>query len=231
MISQTARPAVVLLSGGLDSATIAAIARHDGFDVHALTFRYGQRHLIEVAAAARVAAAAGVVRHTVVDIDMGMFGGSALTDPDAHLGGPVDGAPVTYVPARNTVFLSYALALAETVGAIDLFIGANAADRDGYPDCRLEYLAAFERVARLGTWLGARGHGIRVHAPLISMSKAAVITLGLALGVDYSLTHTCYDPNSHGHPCARCDACLLRARGFAEAGYPDPAGDWPAAAR
>jgi 7-cyano-7-deazaguanine synthase len=224
----TTRHAVLLLSGGMDSATTGAIARRDGYELHALSFRYGQRHAIELEAAGRVAASLGVVRHAILDIDLAAFGGSALT---AGIDVPKDrplalmdaGIPVTYVPARNTIFLSFALAWAETLGASDLFIGANAVDYSGYPDCRPEYLRAFEAMARLGTKMGAEGRAITVHAPLIAMSKAEIVAQGRALGVDFSLTRTCYDPTSRGEACGRCDACLLRLKGFAEAGLPDPA--------
>lgn len=224
----TARRAVLLLSGGMDSATTGAIARRDGYELYALSFRYGQRHAIELEAARRVAASLGVIRHAVLDIDLGAFGGSALT---AGIDVPKDrplalmdaSIPVTYVPARNTIFLSFALAWAETLGASDLFIGANAVDYSGYPDCRPEYLQAFEAMARLGTKMGAEGRPIVVHAPLIRMSKAEIVAQGRALGVDFSLTRTCYDPTALGEACGRCDACRLRLKGFAEAGLADPA--------
>ena len=216
--------AVVLLSGGLDSTTTLAIARRDGFAPHAMTFRYGQRHQQEVDAARRVSAAAGIVRHIIVDIDLRIFGGSALT---SDIGVPKDresteGIPVTYVPARNTIFLSYALAWAEVLDARDIFLGVNAVDYSGYPDCRPEYIAAFERMANLATRAGIEGRGISVRAPLIHLSKAQIITLGAGLGVDYSLTTSCYDPDDDGTACGHCDACLLRLKGFAEAGLQDP---------
>ena len=226
-------PAVVLLSGGLDSTTVLAIARRDGFDPHALSFRYGQRHAVELAAARRVADALGAVKHVVVPIDLSVFGGSALT---ADIAVPKDradeemshGIPVTYVPARNTVFLSIALAWAEVLGAFDIFVGVNAVDYSGYPDCRPEYVAAFEAMANLATRAGVEGAGrFRVRAPLLAMTKAEIIRAGLALGVDYSLTLSCYDPSPAGAPCRRCDACALRAKGFLEAGVPDPALDRP----
>jgi len=229
-------PAVVLLSGGLDSATVLAIARRDGYAPHALSFRYGQRHAQELAAASRVAVALGAVRHVVATIDLALFGGSALT---ADLEVPKDrsaaemekGIPVTYVPARNTVFLSFALAWAEVLGAFDLFLGVNALDYSGYPDCRPEYVAAFEAMANLATRAGVEGTGrFRVQAPLLAMTKAEIIRTGLALGVDYSLTLSCYDPSPGGAPCRRCDACVLRAKGFLEAGVPDPALDRPGSA-
>jgi 7-cyano-7-deazaguanine synthase len=220
-------PAVVLLSGGLDSATVLAVARAEGYAVHALSFRYGQRHSVEVDAAQRVAAAQGVVRHVVADVDLRMFGGSALTDDiDVPHHASADdlgaGIPATYVPARNTVFLSVALAWAETLGAGDIFIGVNALDYSGYPDCRPEYLQAFERMANLATRAGARGRRLRIHAPLIELTKAEIIARGLALGVDYSLTRSCYDPDSQGRGCGTCAACLLRREGFAGLGMEDP---------
>lgn len=218
-------PAIVLLSGGLDSATVAAMASRDGFDVYAMSFRYGQRHAVELDAAAKVAAAIGVMEHRIVDIDLRAFGGSALTaDIDVPKSG-VDEAtiPVTYVPARNTIFLSFALAWAEVVGASDVFIGVNALDYSGYPDCRPEYLAAFETMARLATKAGVDGRPLRIHAPLVAMTKAEIIRAGTELGVDYGLTISCYDPTPDGAACGLCDACRLRAKGFAEAGIADPA--------
>ncbi len=223
---------MVLLSGGLDSSTVLAMAQRAGFACHCLSFRYGQRHTYELDAARRVAASAGVVDHRIADIDLGLFGGSALTD--ANIAVPKDrptdamaqGIPVTYVPARNTIFLSFALAFAETIGAYDLFIGVNALDYSGYPDCRPEYIAAFESLANLATRAGVEGdvaHRFKVHTPLIAMTKAQIILAGAALGVDYALTHTCYDPDETGRACGRCDACVLRLRGFAEAGLRDPA--------
>jgi 7-cyano-7-deazaguanine synthase len=215
--------AVVLLSGGLDSTTTLAVAKRDGFAPHAMTFRYGQRHEQEVDAARRVARAAGVAQHVVVDIDLRVFGGSALTSDitvpkDRE---PMAGVPVTYVPARNTIFLSYALAWAEVIDARDIFLGVNAVDFSGYPDCRPEYIAAFERMANLATRAGIEGRGPRIRAPLIQLSKAQIITLGASLGVDYSLTTSCYDPDE-GAACGHCDACLLRLKGFAGAGLRDP---------
>jgi 7-cyano-7-deazaguanine synthase len=218
--------AVVLLSGGLDSATAAAIARSDGFDLYALTLSYGQRHAVEIEAARRVASSLGVVRQVELGVDLSAFGGSSLTD---DIGVPKDRAldaadiPSTYVPARNTVFLSLALAWAEVLGAADIFVGVNALDYSGYPDCRPEYIEAFERMAALATKAGVEGGRFRIHAPLIRMTKAEIITRGVALGVDYGLTHSCYDPAPDGRPCGHCDSCLLRAKGFAEAGRPDPA--------
>jgi 7-cyano-7-deazaguanine synthase len=218
--------AVVLLSGGLDSYTAAAIARSEQrFELYALTIQYGQRHARELESARAVARALGVERHLELAIDLRAIGGSSLTadlpvprdrDPDAS------DIPATYVPARNTVFLSVALGWAETLGAHDLIIGVNALDYSGYPDCRPEFIAAFERLAKLATREGVEGAAFHVHAPLIHMSKADIIRRGLALGVDYGLTHSCYDPVTDGAPCGRCDSCVLRARGFREAGVPDP---------
>lgn len=229
--------AVVLLSGGLDSATVLAIARHDGYEAHALSFRYGQRHDIELAAARRVAQALGVARHEVAEINLRVFGGSALT---ADIEVPhhervedldVSEIPVTYVPARNTIFLSFALAWAETLGASDVFIGVNALDYSGYPDCRPEYIEAFEEMANLATKAGVEGRQrLRIHTPLIELTKAQTIECGLGLGVDYSLTHSCYDPGLDGRACGTCDSCLLRSRGFAELGLVDPALASPAGA-
>jgi 7-cyano-7-deazaguanine synthase len=219
--------AVVLLSGGLDSTTTLAIARRDHV-VHAMSFRYGQRHAPEIEAARKAAARFDVAHHVVVDIDLRVFGGSALTadidvpkDRDAaEITGSI---PVTYVPARNTIFLSYALALAEVVSARDIFIGVNAVDYSGYPDCRPEYIAAFERVANLGTKGGVDGSNpISIRAPLMHMTKSEIVTAGLALGVDYAETISCYDPTDDGRACGRCDACQLRRKGFSEAGVPDP---------
>jgi 7-cyano-7-deazaguanine synthase len=218
--------AVVLLSGGLDSYTAAAIAKSElGFDLYALTIQYGQRHLQELEAARAVARALGVARHLELPIDLRAVGGSSLT---ADLPVPRDrqsdanDIPSTYVPARNTIFLSIALGWAETLGAQDLVIGVNALDYSGYPDCRPEFIAAFERLANLATRAGVEGGRFRVHTPLIDLSKGDIIRRGLALGVDYGLTHSCYDPVENGAPCGRCDSCLLRARGFREAGVPDP---------
>lgn len=227
--STVRRAAVVLLSGGLDSATAAAVARAEGFRLFALSVDYGQRHQFELAAARRVAESLDVVRHVVTSVDLGQFGGSALTAE--AIGVPLDrddaeisrGIPVTYVPARNTVFLALALGYAEVVGAADLFLGVNAIDYSGYPDCRPEFIAAFERLANLATKAGVEGTlAFRVHAPLIKMTKADIIRLGTELGVDYGLTHSCYAPNAEGIACGRCDACHLRRKGFAEAGIVDP---------
>ena len=220
-------PAVVLLSGGLDSTTVLAIAKSQGYAPYALSFRYGQRHVVELDAARRVADTQGVERHVIADIDLRVFGGSSLTsdlavpkhDTAAEL---TDEIPSTYVPARNTIFLSFALAYAETVGAHDIFIGVNALDYSGYPDCRPEYIEAFQNMANLATKAGVNGQRLTIHTPLISMTKAQIVTAGVELGVDYSLTSSCYDPNSSGHPCGRCDSCLLRLKGFAEAGQTDP---------
>jgi 7-cyano-7-deazaguanine synthase len=223
------RPAVVLLSGGLDSTTVLAIARTEGYEPYALSFRYGQRHSVELEAARRVAAAQGVARHVIADIDLRVFGGSALTDdidvPHHDSADDLgDGIPVTYVPARNTVFLSFALAWAETLGASDVFIGVNALDYSGYPDCRPEYIAAFEQMANLATKAGVEGRQrLKIHTPLIDLTKAQIIECGLTLGVDYGLTHSCYDPDPGGRACGRCDSCLLRGRGFAQLGMDDPA--------
>ena len=220
--------AVVLLSGGVDSTTTAAIARRQGFEVHALSFHYGQRHAVELEAARRVVAHLGIRRHVVLEIDLRAFGGSALTsDLAVPLDTPMDqiGAriPATYVPARNTIFLSFALAWAETLDAHDIFIGANALDYSGYPDCRPEYIAAFERMANLATRAGVeRGARLTIHAPLISLSKREIIAQGRALGIDYGLTSSCYDPAPDGSACGHCEACLLRLKGFEEAGVNDP---------
>jgi 7-cyano-7-deazaguanine synthase len=220
--------AVVLLSGGLDSATALAIAQREGYEAYALSFDYGQRHVFELEAARRVARAAQVRQHIVFPLNLRSFGGSALT---ADLAVPKDraeaemshGIPVTYVPARNTIFLSIALGWAESLGISDIFIGVNALDYSGYPDCRPEYLNAFELMANLGTKAGVEGKSTwRIHAPLIQMTKAEIIRTGTALGVDYSLTHSCYDPDSAGRSCGRCDSCRLRLKGFAEAGLTDP---------
>ncbi|MFA7235577.1 MAG: 7-cyano-7-deazaguanine synthase [Phycisphaeraceae bacterium] len=254
------KPAVVLLSGGLDSATVLAIARHEGFAVHALSFDYGQRHRIELAAARDIAASLGVASHRYVTIDLRCFGHSALTDDipvpkdrdvgneglrelgnegireDASIGSasaphslipsipqslssPI---PITYVPARNTIFLSYALAMAEVLGAADIFIGVNAIDYSGYPDCRPEFIDAFQRTARLATKAGVEGSPITIHAPLIHLTKVQIIRRGLDLGVDYSLTHSCYDPSHDGRPCGHCDSCQLRQQAFAQLGMTDP---------
>ena len=225
----TDRPrAVCLISGGLDSATTAAIARAEGFELFALSVDYGQRHRFELDAARRIAESLGAARHVTVSVNLDQFGGSALTDAiDVPLDRSDDqistGIPITYVPARNTVFLSLALGYAEVVGAADLFIGVNAVDYSGYPDCRPEFIAAFEQLANLATKAGVEGTtSFRIHTPLIHMTKAEIIRRGTELGVDYSLTHTCYAPNERGISCGRCDACQLRLKGFAEAGLEDP---------
>jgi 7-cyano-7-deazaguanine synthase len=217
-------PAVVLLSGGLDSATVAAMARRDGFALHAMSFRYGQRHAVELDAAAKVAVASGALEHRIVDIDLRAFGGSALTaDIDVPKGGVEAGTiPVTYVPARNTIFLSFALAWAEVLEAGDIFIGVNALDYSGYPDCRPEYLDAYAAMARLATKAGVEGRPLEIHAPLIAMTKAEIIRTGVELGVDYSMTISCYDPSATGGACGECDSCRLRRKGFADARVPDP---------
>jgi 7-cyano-7-deazaguanine synthase len=225
----TGSPAVVLLSGGLDSATALAVACDQGYRPYALSFRYGQRHKIELLAAQRVAESVGVEGHVIADIDLRVFGGSALTSDVAlphhdRVEDLDDGIPITYVPARNTIFLSFALAWAETLGAEDVFIGVNALDYSGYPDCRPEYIEAYERMANLATKAGVEGaQHLRIHTPLIDLTKAQIIELGRSLGVDYSLTHSCYDPSPVGDPCRRCDSCLLRQKGFSELGLADPA--------
>lgn len=222
------RSAVCLLSGGLDSATTAAIAQSQGYQVFALSFRYGQRHSAELHAARSVAQTLGVAKHVIADIDLRQFGGSALTDDldvPKHRSADAmqDGIPITYVPARNTVFLSFALAWAEVLQAQDIFIGVNAVDYSGYPDCRPEYIRAYETMARLATKAGIEGAALRIHTPLIDLTKADIIRTGLQLGVDYGQTLSCYDPGPEGQPCGACDSCLLRAQGFAQAGVADPA--------
>ena len=222
------KKAVVLLSGGLDSATTLAIARDEGYDAYCMSFRYGQRHTVELQFAEKVAKALGVKQHVIVDIDLRIFGGSALTADiavpkdrvDEEMG---DSIPITYVPARNTIFLSYALAWAEVLVADTIFIGANAVDYSGYPDCRPEYIDAYQRMANLATQVGVEGKTkLKIRAPLIDKAKAEIIRIGTALGVDYSLTLSCYDPDAEGSACGGCDSCLLRKRGFKEAGIPDP---------
>jgi 7-cyano-7-deazaguanine synthase len=221
-------PAIVLLSGGLDSATVLAIARAEGFEAYALSFRYGQRHVHELACAQKIAQQLGAREHVVVDFDLRRFGGSALTSDidvpkDRATGEMASGIPVTYVPARNTIFLSFALAWAETLQAQHVFVGVNALDYSGYPDCRPEYIAAYEKMANLATKAGVEGRShLEIHAPLISLTKAQIIRRGLELGVHYALTSSCYDPSPQGAPCRRCDSCQLRAKGFAEAGVTDP---------
>jgi 7-cyano-7-deazaguanine synthase len=221
-------PAVVLLSGGLDSTTALAVAIRDGFEPHAMTFRYGQRHAIEIEAAQHIARAMHVADHIIVDVDLRGIGGSALTGhgeipKDRAPGQMVVGIPPTYVPGRNTIFLSFAIAWAEVLRATEIFIGVNAVDYSGYPDCRPEYIAAFETMANLATRAGVEGRGrLHIRTPLIARTKAEIIKLGVSLGVDYSLTTSCYDPTHKGVACGRCDACLLRLKGFAEAGIADP---------
>jgi len=221
-------PAVVLLSGGLDSTTALAVAMSQGFVPHCLTFRYGQRHSVEIDAARRVAAHYGVARHVVADIDLRAFGGSSLTsdlpvEKDRPISQMEVGVPLTYVPARNTIFLSFALAFAETTDAADIFIGVNALDFSGYPDCRPEYIRAYEAMANLATRAGVEGHHLTIHTPLISMTKAQIIRTAIDLGAPLELTTTCYDPAPDGTACGHCDACILRLKGFAEAGVTDPA--------
>jgi 7-cyano-7-deazaguanine synthase len=222
------KPAVLLLSGGLDSTTLLALATKEGYSVNALTFRYGQRHGVEIERAREIAAKYGVARHVVADIDMRQFGGSALTSDiavpkDRSAGELGHGIPVTYVPARNTIFLSFALAWAEVLGANEIFIGVNALDYSGYPDCRPEFIRAFESMANLATKAGVEGAArIAVRTPLIDMTKREIVSLGIALGVDYSTTTSCYDPSPDGTACGHCDACQLRLKGFAEAGIADP---------
>ncbi|MGA3280166.1 MAG: 7-cyano-7-deazaguanine synthase QueC [Smithella sp.] len=220
--------AVILLSGGVDSATTLAIAKNLGFDIYALSFRYGQRHAVELEAALRIAKRYNVVRHLIVDIDLRKIGGSALT-ADIKVPKNRDAEemkkdiPATYVPARNTIFLSYALAWAEVLGVGDIFIGVNVLDYSGYPDCRPEYIAAYEKMANLATKAGVEGkQKLKIHTPLIRMSKSQIIKKGIELGVDYSLTHSCYDPSVSGDACGECDSCLLRLKGFMEAGFKDP---------
>ncbi|WP_026422586.1 7-cyano-7-deazaguanine synthase QueC [Actinokineospora inagensis] len=228
-MAETKSKAVVLLSGGLDSATVLAIAADHGFETYALSFRYGQRHSVELDAAARVATSLGAAQHVVADIDLRVFGGSALTD-DAiavphhdSVDGVTQDIPVTYVPARNTIFLSFALAWAETLGSQDIFIGVSALDYSGYPDCRPEYIEAYQRMANLATKAGVEGsQRLTIHMPLVALTKADTIRRGRELGVDYGLTHSCYDPVD-GRACGSCDSCLLRGRGFAELGLTDPA--------
>lgn len=222
-MSPAASPAVVLVSGGLDSATCLAIARSRGFACYALSFDYGQRHRVELDAARRVAAALGALEHRTLRLDLGSFGGSALTDPAIAVPeAPSEGIPLTYVPARNTVFLALALAWAEVLGAHDIFIGANAVDFSGYPDCRPAFIAAFEALANVATREGVEGRRFHIHAPLIDLGKAEIIATGLRLGVDYRRTVSCYQPDGEGRACGACDACRLRANGFRAAGVADP---------
>ena len=227
-MNSEAKRAVVLLSGGLDSATVLAIARSQGYELYALSFSYGQRHILELDAARRVAASIGVAAHRIAAIDLRVFGGSALTgDMDVPKGRSADdmshGIPITYVPARNTIFLSFALAWAEVLGSSDIFIGVNALDYSGYPDCRPEFIAAFEKMANLATRAGVEGRqALKIHTPLIALSKAELVRKGMELGVDYGLTSSCYDPSPTGAPCGECDSCLLRRKGFSENGIDDP---------
>jgi 7-cyano-7-deazaguanine synthase len=229
LLPSPSRRAVVLLSGGLDSATVLAIARSEGSECFALSFDYGQRHRFELEAADRVARAGGAAEHRTCRLDLRVFGGSALTadidvPKDRSDASMASGIPITYVPARNTIFLSVALGWAEVLGAYDIFLGVNAVDYSGYPDCRPEFVTAFENVANLATKAGTEGSGLfRVHAPLIKMTKAGIIATGLRLGVDYGLTHSCYDPDPQGRPCRHCDSCQIRQQGFRAAGVPDPA--------
>ena len=217
------KKAIILLSGGLDSATALACARADGFDCYALSFDYGQRHCAELDAATKVAQAQGISEHRIMNLDLGLFGGSALTDNDIDVPTePSDGIPVTYVPARNTVFLSFALAWAEVLASQDIFIGVNAVDYSGYPDCRPEYIKAYEAMANLATKAGVEGHKMTIHTPLIQLSKAEIIQLGLARGVDYSLTVSCYAADDMGQACGQCESCRLRLQGFEQAGVADP---------
>jgi 7-cyano-7-deazaguanine synthase len=228
VIDAQPKKAVVLLSGGLDSATVLAIARTEGYELYALSFSYGQRHIFELEAASRVAASIGVAGHRTATIDLRIFGGSALTDEiDVPKGRSADdmshGIPITYVPARNTIFLSFALAWAEVLGSSDIFIGVNALDYSGYPDCRPEFIEAFEKLANLATKAGVEGRQqLKIHTPLIALTKAEIIAKGIELGVDYGLTSSCYDPSTSGEPCGQCDSCLLRQKGFRENGIEDP---------
>lgn len=215
---------ICLLSGGLDSSTCLGVAKREGYECYALSFDYGQRHRVELESAARVARFFGVLEHRIVKIDLRAFGGSALTDDiDVPKTGVKDGIPITYVPARNTIFLSFAMAWAEVLECPDIFIGVNAIDYSGYPDCRPEFIEAFERMANLATKAAVEGRTrLRIHTPLAKLNKAGIVKLGVEAGLDFSLTHSCYDPDARGRPCGRCDSCLLRAKGFAEAGVVDP---------
>jgi len=224
--STTNKPAVILLSGGLDSSTVLAIAKQQGYACHTLAFDYGQRHRNELNACAQIASSMNAASHRLFNLDIGSFGGSALTDdisvPKDRDETAMDDIPITYVPARNLVFLSIALAYAETLGSCDLFIGVNAIDYSGYPDCRPEFIDSFSQTANLATKLGVDGHTIKVHTPLLELTKAQIIQRGTALGVDYAQTHSCYDPSPTGGACGRCDSCILRRTGFEQAGIPDP---------
>ena len=221
------KTAVILLSGGIDSATCAAIAKSQGYTLCAMSFTYGQRHVVEIEASKRVAQSLGIVEHSFVEIDLRAFGGSSLTSAtevpkNRSLTNVVDEIPSTYVPARNTIFLSFALGWAEVLGSFDIFIGANAVDYSGYPDCRPEYIAAFEKLANLATRAGVEGHKMTIHAPLIDLTKAQIIQKGASLGFDYGITHSCYDPLPNGHACGECDSCIIRKKGFVDAGISDP---------
>jgi 7-cyano-7-deazaguanine synthase len=227
MAQTTKKKAIVLLSGGLDSATTLAMAQHEGFECYAMTFRYGQRHHVEIHSACRVATAMKVKEHRIVDIDLAAIGGSALTDCAIEV--PHDrndvnsDIPITYVPARNTIFLSYAMAWAEVLGVFDIFIGVNAMDYSGYPDCRPEFIEAFEKMGNLATAAAVQGKGkLQIHTPIIRLTKGQIIQAGTKLGLDYSLTHSCYDPDSEGRACGHCDSCRIRLKGFADAGLSDP---------
>lgn len=236
-MAEDLKKAVILLSGGLDSATVLALARDDGYRLYALSFAYGQRHVLELEAATRVAKALGAHEHRTINIDLGAFGGSALTDdidvPKGRSAEEIDeiedGVPITYVPARNTVFLSYALAWAEVLGAQDIFIGVNALDYSGYPDCRPDYIAAFQAMANLATRAGIEGIKTRIRTPLIDMTKGEIIRAGTALGIDYGLTLSCYDPDARARACGDCDSCALRRKGFRDAGVADPTAYQPPA--
>jgi len=215
--------AVILLSGGLDSATTLAIAMKEGYECYCLSFNYGQRHAVELNAAKKVALSFNIVEHKILDIDLAQIGGSALTDKSIDVPeSPANGVPATYVPARNTIFLSFALGHAEVIDAIDIFIGVNAVDYSGYPDCRPEYIASFENTAKLATKVGVKGAEFKIHTPLIRLTKAEIIKNGVELGVDYSLTVSCYQANEHGHACGRCDSCRIRKQGFAKVNIADP---------
>ena len=218
----THNPVIVLLSGGLDSATVLAHAKAQGYDCYALSFDYGQRHAIELDCAKRIAVALGAEQHVVAKIDLRIFGGSALTSEIEVPKEETEGIPITYVPARNTIFLSFALAWAEVLGAHDIFIGVNSVDYSGYPDCRPEYIAAYENMARLATKAGVEGQQVKIHAPLVSLTKPEIIKLGLANGVDFSMTTSCYDPGPNGEPCRECDSCRIRIKGFQYLGLTDP---------
>ena len=227
-MTKTGKKAVVLCSGGIDSTTVMAVAKSEGYDLFSLSFCYGQRHDIELEAARRVSKIFHVKKHLIINIGLDKIGGSALTDSiDVPKGRKLDGTsneiPLTYVPARNTIFISYGLAWAEVLGALDIFVGVNAVDYSGYPDCRPEYIKAFENMANLGTKAGVEGRAVTIRTPLIDLTKAEIIKKGISLGIDYSITHSCYDPLQTGTACGCCDSCILRQKGFEEAGVPDPA--------